>query len=104
MPIDLRSDTLTRPTSAMRAAMAAAEVGDDVFNEDSTVHALQNRIAEIRSDLPADTEITVERMTPEVFPVFILSLTGNLPTPDLNDYAAYIARPELARVPGAGRI
>lgn len=46
-PIDLRSDTLTKPTPAMRAAMAAAEVGDDVFNEDPTVHALQNRIAEM---------------------------------------------------------
>lgn len=65
---------------------------------------LQNRVAEIRGDLPADTDITVERMTPAVFPVLILSLTGNLPTPDLNDYALYIARPELARVPGAGRI
>jgi threonine aldolase len=43
--IDLRSDTVTRPTSAMRAAMAAAEVGDDVFADDPTVNALQERIA-----------------------------------------------------------
>ena len=43
--IDLRSDTVTRPTSAMRAAMAAAEVGDDVFGDDPTVNALQERIA-----------------------------------------------------------
>ena len=43
--IDLRSDTVTRPTSAMRAAMAAAEVGDDVFHDDPSVNALQNRIA-----------------------------------------------------------
>ena len=43
--IDLRSDTVTRPTSAMRAAMAAAEVGDDVFGDDPTVNALQSRIA-----------------------------------------------------------
>lgn len=44
-PIDLRSDTVTRPTPGMRAAMAAAEVGDDVFDEDTTVHRLQDRVA-----------------------------------------------------------
>jgi threonine aldolase len=43
--IDLRSDTVTKPTPAMRAAMAAAEVGDDVFGDDPTVNALQARIA-----------------------------------------------------------
>ncbi|MBK6470010.1 MAG: low-specificity L-threonine aldolase [Betaproteobacteria bacterium] len=44
-PIDLRSDTVTQPTAAMRAAMAAAEVGDDVFGDDPSVNALQARIA-----------------------------------------------------------
>lgn len=45
--IDLRSDTVTRPTPAMRAAMAAAEVGDDVYGEDPTVNFLEKRAAEI---------------------------------------------------------
>ncbi|MCW2812852.1 MAG: L-threonine aldolase [Nocardioides sp.] len=45
--IDLRSDTLTKPTEAMRAAMAAAEVGDDVYGEDPTVAALEERVAEM---------------------------------------------------------
>lgn len=45
--IDLRSDTVTRPTAAMRAAMAAAEVGDDVMGEDPTVNRLQERVAEL---------------------------------------------------------
>ncbi|WP_082599754.1 threonine aldolase family protein [Nocardioides sp. Soil777] len=45
--IDLRSDTLTRPTEAMRAAMASAEVGDDVYAEDPTVNALEDRVAEM---------------------------------------------------------
>lgn len=44
-PIDLRSDTVTQPTAEMRAAMAAAVVGDDVFGDDPTVNALQDRIA-----------------------------------------------------------
>ena len=43
--VDLRSDTVTRPTPAMRAAIAAAAVGDDVFGDDPTVNALQERIA-----------------------------------------------------------
>jgi len=45
--IDLRSDTVTKPTPAMRAAMAAAEVGDDVYSEDPTVNRLEQRAAEI---------------------------------------------------------
>lgn len=45
--VDLRSDTVTRPTAAMRAAMAAADVGDDVYGEDPTVNRLQERAAEI---------------------------------------------------------
>jgi threonine aldolase len=44
-PVDLRSDTVTRPTAAMRDAMASAALGDDVFGDDPTVNALQARIA-----------------------------------------------------------
>ena len=46
-PIDLRSDTVTRPTAPMRKAMAEAEVGDDVYGEDPTVNRLEARAAEI---------------------------------------------------------
>jgi threonine aldolase len=45
--IDLRSDTVTRPTPGMRAAMHAAEVGDDVFHEDPSVNRLEERVAEL---------------------------------------------------------
>src|SRR5512132_2797008 len=45
MATDFRSDTITRPTPGMRAAMAAAEVGDDVFGDDPTVNALQEEVA-----------------------------------------------------------
>src|SRR6476660_2357398 len=44
-PIDLRSDTVTRPTPEMRAAIAAAPVGDDQYGEDPTVNLLQEKIA-----------------------------------------------------------
>lgn len=44
-PIDLRSDTVTRPSQAMRQAMAVAEVGDDVYSDDPTVNSLEERVA-----------------------------------------------------------
>jgi threonine aldolase len=50
--VDLRSDTVTRPTAEMRAAMAGAEVGDDAYGEDPTVNALQDEFA-ARVDKPA---------------------------------------------------
>jgi threonine aldolase len=45
--VDLRSDTLTRPTPGMRRVMAEAEVGDDVYREDPTVNALEERVADL---------------------------------------------------------
>jgi threonine aldolase len=45
-PVDLRSDTVTRPTAEMRAAMAAADVGDDVYRDDPTVNRLEAVVAE----------------------------------------------------------
>ena len=48
--IDLRSDTVTKPTAEMRRAMMEAEVGDDVYGEDPTVNRLERRAAE---DVPA---------------------------------------------------
>ena len=45
--IDVRSDTVTQPTRAMRAAMAGAEVGDDVYGDDPTVNTLEERTAQL---------------------------------------------------------
>jgi len=45
--VDLRSDTVTRPSPGMREAMARAEVGDDVYGEDPTVNLLQERVADL---------------------------------------------------------
>ena len=59
--VDLRSDTVTRPTPAMREAMARAEVGDDVYGEDPTVIALQQRIAD---DLGFDAALWCPTGTP----------------------------------------
>ena len=90
-----------------RSIRGATEISAQFDPSTDMVVALQqvqNRIAEIRAELPEDASLTVERLTPAVFPVFILSITGSLPTPELADYALYVMRPALARVPGAGRI
>ena len=82
-----------------RSIRGAAEISAQFDPSTDMVVALQqvqNRVAETRGELPADTELTVERLTPAVFPIFILSMTGPLPTPDLNDYA------HLRRAAGTG--
>src|SRR5262249_30199527 len=65
---------------------------------------VQNPAAELTRAFPMGTDMRIERMTPAIFPVFILSVTGALPTPDLFDYSSFVIKPELARVPGAGTI
>ena len=90
-----------------RSIRGAAEISAQFDPSTDTVVALQqvqNRIAETRGELPADLDLTVERLTPAVFPILIVSMTGALPTAELNDYATYVVKPELARVPGVGRI
>src|SRR6478672_798132 len=91
-------------STSIRGATEISAQFDPATDMVLALQQVQNRVAEIRADLPADTELTVERLTPAVFPIFILSLTGHLPTAELNDYALYVMRPALARVPGAGRI
>jgi CzcA family heavy metal efflux pump len=119
LPPDTMMLTVTRPIEEVvmsvpgirrvrsRSIRGAAEISAQFAASTDMIVALQqvqNRIAEITGDLPMDSQIQIERMTPEVFPVFILSMTGALPTADLFDYATYVMKPELARVPGAGTI
>ncbi|HEU5258332.1 MAG TPA: efflux RND transporter permease subunit [Vicinamibacterales bacterium] len=119
LPPDTMMLTVTRPIEEVvmsvpgirrvrsRSIRGAAEVSAQFAASTDMIVALQqvqNRIAEITGDLPMDSQIQIERMTPEIFPVFILSMTGALPTADLFDYATYVMKPELARVPGAGTI
>jgi CzcA family heavy metal efflux pump len=65
---------------------------------------VQSRVAELRGDLPAEAELTVERLTPTAFPILSYNLTGGLSEAELRDYAFYVVRPEVARVPGVGRV
>jgi len=65
---------------------------------------VQNRVAEVRTELPDQLDLIVDRMTPASFPIFSMDLTGNLPAADLRDYGFYVMRPALARVAGVGRV
>jgi CzcA family heavy metal efflux pump len=65
---------------------------------------VQNRVAELRGDLPAETELTVERLTTATFPILSYNLTGGLHEAGLHDHAFYVMRPALARVAGVGRV
>jgi CzcA family heavy metal efflux pump len=91
-------------SKSIRAASEISAQFDASTDMIVALQMVQNRVAEITGDLPLDTELQIERMTPEIFPVFILSLTGTLPTPDLYDYANFVVKPEIARIAGAGII
>jgi CzcA family heavy metal efflux pump len=65
---------------------------------------VQARLAEVRSELPADTSVVAERITPTSFPVYTINVEGNVPPTMLRDLALYQVRPALSRVPGVGPI
>ena len=74
-------------------------------NMELGLQQVQAKISEVRTVLPADTELQVERITPAIFPVLIYILTGkNVPPADLRDYAQYTVRPTLSRIPGVGQV
>src|SRR6185436_14330316 len=91
-------------SKSIRGASEISAQFDPSTDMVTALQMVQNRIAEITGELPTDTQMQIERMTPAIFPVFIMSLTGSLPTPDLYDYANFVVKPEIARVPGAGTI
>lgn len=59
---------------------------------------------DVRSGLPADTRIRVERLTPVSFPILSFNVSGNIDTRKLNELAEYVIRPAIARVAGVGRV
>ncbi len=65
---------------------------------------VQGKVDDERPSLPDGTDLIVERLTPAAFPMYILNLSGSVPTADLYDYGFYVMRPRLARVAGAGQV
>jgi len=90
-----------------RTFRGASEISAQFVPGTDMVLALQqteNRIAEIRGELPAETTLRIERLTPAAFPMYSLNLSGPLPPAELYDYGFYVVRPALARVAGVGRV
>ena len=85
----------------------AAEISV-LFNPEAdmpySLQLMQGKADEVRAELPAGTELVVERMTPSLFPIFSVNVTGALPPADLRDLAVYQLRPLLSRVPGVADV
>ncbi len=104
--IDLRSDTVTRPSPAMRAAMAGAEVGDDVYHDDPTVNRLEERVAgllgkEAAMFVPTGTmsnQIAV-RMHTQPGDTIVLEATAHIAAHEMGG-AAHHSGVTLGRIPG----
>ena len=79
-----------------------------LFNPDMdmqyALQLLQARVSDVRTDLPASTDISVERITPTAWPILMFVLNGNVPDSDLRDYAYYNLRPLFNRVPGVALV
>jgi len=120
---DLAPDTMlltvTRPIEeAVSTTLGVRRVNSKTIRGNSEVYILfqpnmdmqyalqlvQARVSSARSSLPPDTDLEVERITPEVFPVLSVILNGNVPDADLRDDAYYVLRPLFSRVPGVGLI
>jgi CzcA family heavy metal efflux pump len=89
-----------------RSIRGGAEVNITFASNADMIYALQQtqaRVNQIRSQLPADLDIEVERLTPALFPVLSYNLEGGDPA-TLYDIARYEIRPVLSRVPGVGRV
>jgi CzcA family heavy metal efflux pump len=110
---------VTRPLEeAARAALGVRRVRSRtirgateisvLFNPDADMRyglqLMQGKVDEIKSALPDRTELQVERMTPSLFPIFMINLTGGIPARDLRDIAEFDVRPLLSRVPGVSNV
>ena len=79
-----------------------------LFNPDADMRyglqLMQGKVDEVKAALPDRTELQVERMTPSLFPIFMINLTGGVPARDLRDLAEFDLRPLLSRVPGVSNV
>ena len=79
-----------------------------VFNSDAdmpySLQLMQAKADEVKPELPAGSQLVVERMTPSLFPIFSVNVTGALAPAELRDLAVYQLRPLLSRVPGVADV
>jgi len=91
-------------STTFRGATEISAQFDPVTDMVVALQQAQGKIAELRSALPQDLDLIVERLTPAAFPFLSINLTGGLPSADLYDYAFFVMRPALSRVPGVGTV
>jgi CzcA family heavy metal efflux pump len=91
-------------STTFRGASEISAQFDPATDMVTALQQAQARIAEARQSLPADLELTVDRLTPAAFPFFSLNLTGPLSSADLYSYAFYVMRPAFSRVAGVGNV
>lgn len=90
-----------------RTIRAAAEISiwfDSDADMDRALQLVNAKLGEVRSDLPRNTGLVAERVSPSSFPVLTLAVTGNAPPTTLRDLAVYTLRPRLAGLSGMGLI
>jgi CzcA family heavy metal efflux pump len=79
-----------------------------IFNADAdmpyALQLMQGKVDEVKGDLPAGTQVRVERMTPSFFPMMEFNVMGDMPAADLHDVAMFQLRPLLSRIPGVSRV
>jgi multidrug efflux pump subunit AcrB len=93
----LRSRTI-RGATELGAQFAA---GTDMWR---TLQLVETHVAEVRGELPAETDVRVERITPTALPIITFNVGGNADTRVLREAAALVLRPALTRVPGVGAV
>jgi CzcA family heavy metal efflux pump len=92
-------------STTFRGATEISAQFDPATDMIQALQQAQGKVAEIRGSLPADLDLVVERLTPSAFPFLSVNLTGGrLSSADLYDYAFYVMRPALSRVPGVGTV
>jgi len=90
-----------------RTIRAAAEISvwfDPDSDMDRALQLINAKLAEVRNDLPRNTALVAERISPSSFPILTLAVTGAAPPTTLRDIALYTVRPRLAGLPGMGLI
>src|SRR5262245_1505308 len=91
-------------STTFRGATEVSAQFDPATEMVTALQQAQGRIAEIRSSLPQDLDLTIERLTPSAFPFLSLNVTGGLRPAALYDHAFYVVRPALSRVAGVGNV
>jgi CzcA family heavy metal efflux pump len=91
-------------SKTIRGACEISVIFDPGADMPYSLQLMQGKTEEVRQELPAGTQLVVERMTPSLFPIWSVNLTGGLPPADLRDLAVYELRPLLSRVPGVADV